>query len=556
MKNFFNGLTVAVAVAMLFAAGTRAQSNENNDYHDEITVVVGGTKAFGEPPKPNVDDKITVDPKDHRDIEITGTSVIDDPTQYPAILPITSPTTVDVKRRSGIGALYEIEGEFIEEDIPGVGPPPEPWKAWVQDTLFGGTLVLTAKVAVPHVSVADAGEGAPTLYCKTGEDNKGHVSFKLEDPPAGTYNWSVPAVDSDTLTGPDYQGSLTGIDPGIYTLTVTDGQEFSRQINFVVAGIELDGVANADFIGDSADERAVYATNKKTGGYVEIALKTDPAEITLPENLISWVGGNPGETQMTRKVSRAELIEAGEEVTATYCGTSEVKLTVYVFKGPPEPADANIDITVTQDDNIVPNYAFGVVDRGEIFSPQEEYKIYYKDKKWNFVFEEVSYEILWGVNSDNIVDRRDVPDPNADPFPLGLNNMDPNSTEEEKKSQAKEDLTPDAIGIPPRTHYWSSALTEQHEQFHVNDWIDNFYTPTIHDEDGFQEWIEEQEEDVTVDNLVPADVLQLKEPDFKSKLYDKTLEANSDYRENDGHELRAYGDGKDDYQDLADSIEP
>jgi len=52
----------------------------------------------------------------------------------------------------------------------------------------------------------------------------------------------VPGVQngSGTLTGPNYQGSLSGIDLGEYTLTVDDGQGFSREIEFAVFLVSMD----------------------------------------------------------------------------------------------------------------------------------------------------------------------------------------------------------------------------------------------------------------------------------------------------------------------------
>lgn len=165
-----------------------------------------------------------------------------------------------------------------------------------------------------------------------------------------------------------------------------------------------------------------------------------------------------------------------------------------------------------------------------------------------FVFEKVEYEIKWGLNGAN---RSDVTDANANPFPLNPL-MPANSTESQKKTQAKDDLTPNQMGVTPRNFYWSSALTTQHELFHVADWKD-YYKEYANEAKA---WIDIQEEGVTLENLVPGDVLAVKKQLFINKLIEKTLEANTEYREDNGHEIRAYGDGKAGYQALADSINP
>ena len=139
---------------------------------------------------------------------------------------------------------------------------------------------------------------------------------------------------------------------------------------------------------------------------------------------------------------------------------------------------------------------------------------------------------------------------NAHPFPLGLN-MNPSSTESQKKFQAKIDLYPDAIGRPLRQSYWSSSLTSRHELFHVNDWTNSFYKPKVHEA---EDWIETQYVSVTTSCLNPTIVLSSKISDFDDKLLEKTNEANANY--NLGKENRAYGDGKAAYQSLSDSIIP
>lgn len=318
----------------------------------------------------------------------------------------------------------------------------------------------------------------------------------------------------------------------------------SKSVDVAVVKVDLDSVTSSDFIGDSGSEK-VYATSKGLGD-VTVQLKVSPSGITLPTGFVSWTGGSAGADQLQRIVSKSSLIESGEGVTATAAGGSVFNGRIYVFEGSPPGAAVNANVAVTRDDSIC-SQPFGVTARGDAWTPTETYKVYYESKKWKFVFDTVAYEIKWGINSGG---HTDVPNGAANPFPLGMG-MPPSSTETQKKTQAKSDLTPDAIGRAPRLCYWSSLLTQRHEQFHASDWRDNYYTPKIQEAET---WIETQEEAVTLSNLTPAGVLNGKKPDFHNKVIEKTDEAQAAYAPD--KETRAYGDGKSEYQALANSIIP
>jgi hypothetical protein len=307
--------------------------------------------------------------------------------------------------------------------------------------------------------------------------------------------------------------------------------------------VEFDSVSSADFIGESSGVK-VYATSKGSGNVV-VQLKVTPSGVTLPSGFVSWNGGSAGSDQLQRILSKASLIEAGEAITASANSETVFNGRVYVFNGAPNPASVYIHVPVTRNDSIAT--PFGLTDRAEIWYPDDKYLIYYESKKWKFVFDEVYYEIKWGVNNGG---RADVPNPAANPFPLGMG-MSTNSTEYEKKTQAKDDLTPNDIGWPTRDCYWASALSQQHELFHVSDWLNNYYTPKVYEAES---WIEAQEDEVTLSNLVPNDVLNTRKSSFYNKLIPVTKDANDEY--DPEKETRAYGDGKASYQSLADSIIP
>jgi hypothetical protein len=267
-------------------------------------------------------------------------------------------------------------------------------------------------------------------------------------------------------------------------------------------------------------------------------------ESQLPGGFISWAGGVAGTSVLERSLAKATLIEAGEAIEAAVCGT-KMSFKMFVFREEPPSAAVTMNITVTRDDSIAT--PFGLTDRSKSFSPTEKYSVYYKSKKWMFTFDEVAYEIKWGVNSGG---NTDVPNASANPFPLGAG-MPANSTEFQKKTVAKADLTPDAGGVPPRTRYWAQALTEQHELFHVSDWSNDFYKPKVLEA---EKSIEKTVVNVDLAHLVPADVMNSKTNDFHDELINRTTEANSAYSPD--KETRAYSDGKAGYQGLAAAIMP
>lgn len=246
MKKCFKRLMFAALIAILFAAGVHAQGN---GYHETISVKVGEKESFEEAPDPDLNDKITVKPNDGRDIKITETDVSDDLTQVPAWLKITSTTTVVVWKRSGVGALYEIEGEYIEdgdEDGDEENGPPPVWSAEVEDTPVDGSLALYDLVEDdPNVGVVNSGNGAPIMYCKTNGDDNGHVGFKLLlKKKEGIYAWNISSDGGGVYQGQlretgDYKDSQSGIDPGAYTLTVTGDDDFERKIDFVVVSVKV-----------------------------------------------------------------------------------------------------------------------------------------------------------------------------------------------------------------------------------------------------------------------------------------------------------------------------
>ncbi|MFH1073549.1 MAG: hypothetical protein V1752_00515, partial [Candidatus Firestonebacteria bacterium] len=240
---------------------------------------------------------------------------------------------------------------------------------------------------------------------------------------------------------------------------------------FTIYKILLDSVSGADSIGATPENVYVYATSKGSGN-ATIALKTEPAGVVLPANSITWTGGAAGSDQLHRNVSKSSLNESGVDVSAT-AGTI-VKTKVYVFEAEPGSKDVNFEIGIIQDNSICTT-PFGECDNSTGSSnPDVTSGIYYKDKKWRFVLKNIKYNIKYGINSGG---NTNVTSGTMSPFPNGKN-MPETSTQKERKTRAKEDLTPSPYGSVARTSYWSSSITTTHELFHATDWL-SFYKPAM-----------------------------------------------------------------------------
>jgi len=247
MKQFFLPPTVAIIMTFVFANVAHAQ------YNQKITIDLRETEHFTYPQNPNLDDKITViNTKNNNDFKITGWK-FDDATRDTAAIELTGDTTADVIRRGGVGATYKLVGEYVYEKPTDKGIVDSfrrsPW--WKAEDVTKSAIsdALVLKDSVGGVAISDHGHGASAsrLLCMRDANDKGHVDFKLyvED---GTYHWSVPSVDSDTWTEPDYNYSLSGIDPGPYTLTVTGDANFERKIDFHVSTVKLTNLTIATYL--------------------------------------------------------------------------------------------------------------------------------------------------------------------------------------------------------------------------------------------------------------------------------------------------------------------
>lgn len=289
-----------------------------------------------------------------------------------------------------------------------------------------------------------------------------------------------------------YVDALPGKDPSELEITLEGpaGPDNARTLDKIrgttIIKVVFDRVENADEIGTLTSGVTVYATSKKQPGDVIVYLKTEPTDMPLPPNTVTWAGGNSCDNQLQRRVSRGELREtSGEFVFASVNGQPQIfKGLFYMFRSEPQATLVSITRTQVSDNSLCRPEDFGRTDfdRSSVTEPQ--CGIYYKDGYWWYLFERVSYEIGWGVHDRG---RSDVPDASANPFPLGRL-LPENSTETEKKQWAKDDLKP-LPNVPMRDSYWSSNISEDHEKFHMDEYHANYYTSQLRAaETTFEVW--------------------------------------------------------------------
>jgi hypothetical protein len=189
-------------------------------------------------------------------------------------------------------------------------------------------------------------------------------------------------------------------------------------------------------------------------------------------SIIQWTGGSAGADNLHRVVSTSAASDTN--ITATVQSQS-ASVRIHVVDATTPPAAA-VDAPKNRANGgtITTNGNFG---RHVTLSPAEgvNYPTYtvnahFNADRWVFRVQSISHTYKLGINS---LGKIDLPVGNPPVFPLaqGL-------TLEQSHSRARSDL--DTTGLPagqgpPRTSYWVQFITENHEQFHVNDYYSTIY---------------------------------------------------------------------------------
>ena len=189
---------------------------------------------------------------------------------------------------------------------------------------------------------------------------------------------------------------------------------------------------------------------------------TDPAEIT-------WTGGTAGADNLHRIVASTAV--ANVDITATLSSGASDTVRIHVVDAAAPPAAAvNAPKTFTNGGTATTGSNFGltVVTIGQQGVTRPTYHIdpFFNNDRWVFRVRDIAHSYRLGINSQG---RINLPNGNPAVFPLapGLNLT-------QSHTEARDDF--DTTGLtntgPRRRSYWVEAITQNHENAHV----DHFYS--------------------------------------------------------------------------------
>ena len=254
--------------------------------------------------------------------------------------------------------------------------------------------------------------------------------------------------------------------------------------------------------------------------------RTYTAQANKPSKAMWRSTGSPAEGEgATFTVSFGS--EGGNAVAAG-CGGQETVKVVGVVKLCSSLPTAEAITTETEVDP--PEGYFGIVRLKE--DPETVGEACIESDRWCFRLTEFRQKLEFGVGSDNI----DVKDP-----------TDSSIVNPQTCAQIILDLSPPAIGSavgPPRSQYWSSAITTVHERFHVTDMIEKIVQPLML---AAEAYLAEQDCTACVEAFSKADQL-------KSFIREYAKGLVADFERNDEDEIRAYDDSRHLYIDLINQI--
>jgi len=177
-------------------------------------------------------------------------------------------------------------------------------------------------------------------------------------------------------------------------------------------------------------------------------------------------GGNPNSAQGA-SITPTYAAEGAKVVTAI-CGSKSAtkNVTVAISCANVNPPNLNAEqVNQAPDANPVGAVIFGQVHFDQ--SHSAKYKGCAENFKWCFRLEEFKEKHGVGIRSNGRIDITGANDPNVDPAHC---------------IAILADLNPPPPGTPsgpPRTTYYSSAITQGHENFHVDDFRAKVMVPTM-----------------------------------------------------------------------------
>ncbi|MGL4853741.1 MAG: hypothetical protein ACRC37_00610, partial [Lentisphaeria bacterium] len=265
----------------------------------------------------------------------------------------------------------------------------------------------------------------------------------------------------------------------------------------------------------------------ENGRYYLASSLGNTIRFSIPPNNppLKWLGisaTNHSAEELLQKIGKREIIVNFAENNITY--------ELHVFASRPKQPP-KIDFNIIRNDSVCKNN-FGLLLRNNQLETQGM-NIYYENGSAKLSCNSIKNNLVWGINNWG---RK------AWPQEAGYIN---NSI----KIKARNDLTPNYNGIPPRQFFWVPAITIKHEKFHITDWSNIYRRQLITSIEAIS---------------LPINVSLLKSPsqinfELLKQLaqikIDSYIRAEKLYKGTGlNHEERAYLDGRDDYLSIVDDI--
>jgi hypothetical protein len=367
----------------------------------------------------------------------------------------------------GTGTVSE-DGLVLQSD-PGFGVVEAGWHC-------GSPANSNGDAQQVNVTISDTkplflcGDKAPadakTIHASGGPPQDASYSWQADDggvvalAPSGQ-GLCQGAAECDTLA------TAAGVGRTNATVTIncsTSGATASDSTGVVVAKVTSLQVANAT--ASAADPNCYVTNTHQPADDVKITAAVAPGvgPGELPPDFLVWTGGRAGASPLERLVTRGAA--SSTQLQAT-CGgpvqpQQQVQLFVAAADTPPANQPAQLVHNLGGAANPGDNWGLTVVSIGQqgVVGPDFDVNAYLDGNTWRFRVPQIRHTYKVGINGHGKTDITGPGDPNVTKATL---------------CQIIPDLTPPPVGTPhgpDRNFYWSSAITQAHENCHVS----RFYT--------------------------------------------------------------------------------
>ena len=303
------------------------------------------------------------------------------------------------------------------------------------------------------------------------EDSLASLSLSGDSYSPGGYVWSS-TPDGISGRGPDKTITFvpSNLPPGKYVVQCqsADLEDCLDECEVNVLSVDLSANTTKEVGKDDH-----YLKLKNSGDVIVTATLTP----SVDPSVISWGGGTPGADNLQRIVSSGT--PGDYDVSALVNGTVCKTIRIHVVDAIAPPAN-NAATLINTVGTAVPSGSFspfGVMwgHRGGCGDPSPAFSVYLDGDKWILRVDSVTHVSRTGIQSGG---RTDILGPTDSTLTVA------------NFLAVMTDLTPPPSGTPsgpPRTSYWCSDITQSHENFHVDDFHNNYWTPRMQ---VFESWAE------------------------------------------------------------------